>query len=225
MDTRRENWSEGLVGEIHFWELFKSYHPDWFTCGLDKTTPLDTDIDKAVAQSNKTALNIMDVGCGMMSGMGHVSNTGKAIAFFYADPLANEFKRIADEQGFTLPHPVTCVCVEYLCGSFPPMDVIYCRNALDHTFDPERGLLEMEALLEPNGALVLKHYYRCGQRNNYQGVHQWNIFDEDGSLYLEGYGTKKAVDSILSSLKCQRVERYTEGTETLVKAVYNKNTK
>jgi SAM-dependent methyltransferase len=226
---QKERWELGLKGEIAFWELFREWHPDWFAGGMDKSKPLDSDVDGAVGRCPRDVVPVLDVGCGMLSSMGCQTITGKEVRRLYADPLAEEFRRIAKEQEFALPIDPETVSAENLSKAFrqDSMWVVYSRNAIDHSYHPIRALREMQAVLAPGGFMILKHYLMCGLLNRYESLHQWDFRDEDGRLYISGQrGTQEGVTVPVSALlaDCDEVlaDRYSEGQLTLVRAIYRK---
>jgi SAM-dependent methyltransferase len=159
----------------------------------------------------------------MISTMGKVSRTGIVPRILYLDPLKPEFERIAREQVFMLPvFPISPVCIEDLTLTPADFTVIYSRNAIDHCFDPAKAIQNMASILKTGGSLVLKHYYRCADRNNHESLHQWNFFDEHGEMWLEGYGTTVSVLSLVSPCEQVAVDRYNEGPEILIRAIYRK---
>lgn len=210
-----------MAGEISFWEQVRTVHPQWFATGMDKATPLDQDVGDLAFQCRARPVRILDLGCGMFSTMGYASRYQEPVEFYYADPLAVRFREIADQQGFRLPIDIDTVEAEELdLYAFPPFSVIYARNSLDHCHDAASALEACAAMLMPGGSLVLRHYLRCADRNHHESLHQWNFFDESGEMWLEGYGKTRRVVDLVGPCEQVVIERYTEGPETLLKAIY-----
>lgn len=227
MTTPIQDWRSGVAGELEFWRLFRSFHPVLFARGMDPDAPLDLDVDCAVL---KDGARILDLGCGMVSSMGRRSRSGRTVEIHYADALAPEFYAIAKLQGFVLPYRIEEAHAESLEAVYSPglFDVIYCRNALDHCYNPVEALRLLPRFLADNGTLVLKHYRNCADLNDWSGLHKWNFYDRGGQLWLDRCGDWWCVDKLLSSCHKVAVRRYTEewGTAILdmVCAIYRKET-
>ena len=223
MDAHTQ-WMNGLDGEVAFWDAIRTQHPDWFAAGMDRNRPLDQDVDDALAPFDDHP-TVLDVGCGMLSSMGVVSRTGKHPTLLYADPLADCFAEIAKLQGFELPIKIIHTMAEYLYTHFDTnsVDVVYCRNALDHCSNLVRALMGMAWPIRPKGSLILKHYLRCATRNNHQGLHQWDIYNDGGNLWIAGAGDILDVGAIVAPLQLVALNRYTDDGEEMVRAIYRRD--
>lgn len=224
-----QRWQHGLLGgEIEFWRLFKTYHPKTFQHGMDTTAPLDVDVDDALAKTDQNPAMILDVGSGMISSLGYTSRFGRTVSITYADPLGAVFEQIASQQGFSLPIQHQRICAEDLttCYANNTFAVVYSRNAIDHCHDPATALRMMASLVMPGGSLVLKHYENCANINNHDGLHQWNFYEDNGALYLQGEESPMCVGKLVSPCEQVAVERYREwwghNELSLVKAIYRK---
>ena len=76
---------------------------------------------------------------------------------------------------------------ETLTDSFPEQsfDLIYCRNALDHSRDPLLGIRQMVKVCKVDGCCWLCHSTNEGEKQRYRGLHQWNVRPcDDGDLVI-----------------------------------------
>jgi SAM-dependent methyltransferase len=100
------------------------------------------------------------------------------------DPLAPLYDSLIAEAGVQPPVRTVFAPAEDLSVFFPrsSFDIVHCRNALDHSIDPVRGLEEMLRVMRVGGSLVLRHHANEAEREAYVGLHQFNIDEQDGRL-------------------------------------------
>ncbi len=55
-------------------------------------------------------------------------------------------------------------------------DLVFCSNALDHVEDPPAVIGQMARVLRPGGLLALEFFSREGSRQNWQQLHQFDLF-------------------------------------------------
>lgn len=150
---------------------------------------------------------ILDVGCGMSYTFGSTLDGHEADVTF-VDPLARFYNRILQKHHLGLPE-ITFGMIEYLSSFYPHGDVafIQVQNALDHCFNPMKGIVECLRTLAPGGVLYLRHHRNEAEHENYMGFHQYNIDFEQGRLviwnrtnrhdvaeYLQGFATVETSD-------------------------------
>lgn len=224
--TPYSTWSRGLEGEIAFWRLFRSYHPELFRQGLDTQALLDDDVEEALLGTDQDPAVVVDIGSGMLSGMGFVSRSGRRADVVWVDALAREFGRIARHQGFTLPITHIECHAERLSDCFQAemCSAVYCRNALDHCYDPPAAIRQAVRLLLPGGSLILKHYDHCADINNHQGLHQWNLSLAAEDVLLEGHGTTQRLSELAHPCQPTVIQAYRDDERPMIKAIYRKPT-
>ena len=104
------------------------------------------------------------------------------------DPLADEYSALREE--FRLARRgVRYVAgeAETLAERFPEnhFDLVYCRNALDHSRDPLLGIRQMIKVLKAGGCCWLTHSTDEGEKQRYRGLHRWNFSpQDDGDLVI-----------------------------------------
>src|SRR6185295_6270228 len=111
----------------------------------DSATPVDTQLADMLQETAKDGVaKLLDVGCGPYTVVGKRID-GLRLDITAVDPLADayvELMRRHQHQPLIAPH---FAVAEDLAAFFPAssFDVVHCRNALDHSFDPIRGIDQM----------------------------------------------------------------------------------
>ena len=190
-------WSEGIEHELAFWRD-QLHDPDW-----DPKQDYRLDPDWRIQEPEVVALlddigtanvSLLDVGSGPLTTLGK-THPGKTLSVTATDPLADEYNEILREAGIEPPSPALACRGEDLLDRFAPgtFDIVFARNALDHSIDPVRVIENMVALTKDGGHVVLRHR-RCEARvANYVGLHQWN-FDIEGDAFVLHRGRRERVD-------------------------------
>lgn len=156
-------WLFGIPYEIAFWDAgfrnaqtrkslfaFSHYGQSIQLTGFDVEKFL-------LQQTNPTEVKILDVGCGMTYYPGdklYVDGEEKQINIHYIDPLAHYYNKILEKYKINRPN-IEFGMMEYLSAFYPKHDVtlIIIQNALDHSADPVKGILEALQALQVNGIL------------------------------------------------------------------------
>lgn len=127
---------------------------------------------------------VLDVGAGPITLLGKCLD-GRTIDLTACDPLAPFYDEIADRHGVKRPVVTEMAFAEDLTAYYEPdtFDIVHCSNALDHSFDPVRGLEEMFVVTKLGGRIVLQHAVNEAVYGEYDGLHQWN-FDEEGGHFI-----------------------------------------
>ena len=156
-----EIWSEGLANELGFWEK-QLRDPGWYSSHqhwLDPDAGIrEPEVAALLDELQATNVSILDVGAGPMTALGK-THPGKTLHITATDPLADEYNRVLREVGVD-PPVWTHVCRgEDLLDQFAPeaFDIVYARNALDHSFDAARVIDNMVVLAKQGGHVVLRH--------------------------------------------------------------------
>ena len=128
---------------------------------------------------------ILDVGAGASFCTGNLVH-GKEIDIHYIDPLASYYNKIIKKT-----HPkhfpyVEFGTIEQLSAFYPQGGVafIHVQNALDHSSQPVKGIIECLRCLNKGGILYLKHFPNEAERENYRGFHQYNIDLSENELTI-----------------------------------------
>lgn len=91
---------------------------------------------------------------------------------------------MAEFHGVDRPVKTQQTFAEDLSSYYPlnHFDLVNCRNALDHSLDPVRGIEEMFLVAKDNGRVLLEHSESEAVRNEYQGFHHMELSGHARSL-------------------------------------------
>ena len=149
-----------------------------------------------------SVVRVLDVGSGPLSQVGTVSNRWR-IKVTAVDPLADAYR---EEFGIVRRGVVPKRGeAETLLHDFPGgavFDLVYCRNALDHTRDPLLGIQHMVRVCKADGVLFLNHTTDEGKKQRYSHLHQWDFSPRaDGDLIIAGPGPGRPSVSLRERLR------------------------
>ncbi len=169
-----------LAKEINSMPVWK-YYP--VAC---KHCPL---IEKTAARMKDQNIKILDVGSGPMTAVGLRQKDKKKktnVEIIACDPLAYVYNALMDRYKLeSLVRPFFAdsenLSLFFKQGHF---DIITCNNALDHSYDPAQGILQMLWVLKPGGVIYLTHFENEAEHNLYHGLHQWNMANQDGDYII-----------------------------------------
>ena len=188
-------WLLGIPYEVAFWEAtyrnkkelgklfaFSHYGKALTLDGFDAAAFLLT-------QPKPENAKILDIGSGMTYLPGEYIEDAKgntvSLNIHYVDPLANYYNQIAEKHYPSVPK-VEFGMMEYLSAFYPEHDVTLAmiQNALDHSANPVKGILEALNALRKGGVLYLNHHPNEAEYENYRGFHQFNICIENNELII-----------------------------------------
>lgn len=188
-------WLLGIPYEVAFWEsiygnkkalsstlAFSHYGRALQLDGFDAASFL-------LQQEEPEQAILLDIGCGMsfLPGEFILDETGqkRTLNIHYIDPLAAYYNRIAKRHHVTVPK-VEFGMMEYLSAFYPDHNVTLTiiQNALDHSANPVKGILEALNALKKGGVLYLNHHPNEAEYEQYRGFHQFNICVENDELII-----------------------------------------
>jgi SAM-dependent methyltransferase len=190
-------WQSGIRDELDFWsQWFETKGLPWPDDWRGRQRP-DTELDASLLAGNLAGVDsprILDVGAGPMTVLGKQKN-GRPLDIAACDPLAPFYAEMADKHGVKRPIKTEQAFAEDLTVYYPAasFDLVHCRNALDHSFDPLRGIEEMLLITKPTGRVVLIHYPNEALNVDYTGLHQWNFDEESGRFII--WNKNKRIDA------------------------------
>lgn len=193
------NWINGIPYEIAYWE--STYSNKKRLESLFKWSKYNKEIelnnfDVKPLLCQKENPIIVDAGCGMSFSNGDKLD-GKQLNVFYIDPLAPFFNKIIEKKKLDLPK-ITFGFIEYISAFVPDKaSLIIVQNALDHSNDPIKGILECIESLEIGGVLYLRHFKNEAVTENYRGFHKYNISLENDELIIWNKETKTNINNFL----------------------------
>lgn len=164
--------------ELDFWRGFVK--TDRFLKGwvADIPTPeLHQVVKDFFAEHVPKFASVLDVGSGVVS----ILHGMPDIHLVAVDMLATEYKTIFDYgvHGVIPPLPIPG---ESLSGD-DVFDVVHISNALDHTTDPQKVFNNMVRALKPGGFIIVQGFENEATHENYQGMHQHNLWVNGDKLF------------------------------------------
>jgi len=181
-DTAKSKWDRGIPAEVAFWD--ERFHSktgpgglqwvDTYGLRLDPDLPLQKYVRDLLPQS--ADVRILDVGAGPLTYLGKKCN-GKRIHITAVDPLADEYDRILARHHVEPPVRTQKLDAEKLTSQFPAntFDLVFAHDCIDHSYDPERAILEMIKVVKTNCYVLLDHRPHTAERLAYKDLHQWNF--------------------------------------------------
>ncbi len=210
-----DQWMGGVCYEVAFWNGYLSTERNKKAV-LERAASKDgIEQPFGIEASCLTPdFKVLDVGCGMAY---HNSPyiDGHQIDLHYVDPLAHFYNHIAASKKLTLPE-IEFAMVEYLSAFYEKesVDIVLIQNALDHCFQPVRGIIESLKILKNDGLLYLFHNRNEAKHENYMGFHQFNVDTQGDDLMIWNRENSYNINELLKD--CARIR--TEEVEGNIRA-------
>ena len=212
-------WLDGIGYEVAFWNNVYRW-PHTFR-GMMGWSNYGSAIDLEGFDANAFLVSfdhpqVYDVGSGMSYAVGtslsKADGTAEPLRIHYMDPLAFHFNRILDKYGKDLPR-IEFGMVEYLSAFIPDADatLITVQNALDHSANPIKGIVEALLSLRNGGVLYLNHHPNEAETEKYKGFHQYNIDEKDGELVIWNKNEHVNVSRLLADAATVETKRIDNG--------------
>jgi len=208
VEERFRVWAENLNSEVHFWnDWFSTKGSLWPEDFRVRFNP-DREFPHYLVEKfpNPETTRILDVGSGPVTGFGFMYK-GSRLNISACDPLAYFYNIMMEKHHIHPPIPTEVGFSEELSSFFAPgsFDLICCSNALDHSFEPIRGIEEMLIVARLGGIVFLTHHINEASSQpddelNYQGLHQWNFDAEDGEFIIWNRNTRINVSEKFASI-------------------------
>jgi SAM-dependent methyltransferase len=227
-----EDYSSGFVAESNFWEnWFKSKGGEFEWDYLARTNP-QAPIDSKFLKhfeafiSQKSYLRIMDVGSGPISAINNLrfQFPRTNIKLFPIDPLARKYNDFISSAGLSdrIVLPIEGVGELLSDLGMSDFDIIYSRNALDHSNDPIMVIFQIINLLKVGGFAFLDHAENEAEYEKYDGTHHWNFTIEDSHFIIWSKSSKFNVTKMLSKFSAISAERIFEGGRNKIIVIVEK---
>jgi len=193
----KDVWEENVGGEVDFWDssLAEGRYRDRLNADYLYSPELGLALDRFLP---KEKIKAIDVGCGPLSTLGK-EYKGMKIERTLVDPLAPKYEPLLERMQVPKEDwPEECegeaLLEKYPAGKY---DFVYMCNALDHCHDPFVVVEQLGALVAPGGTLYLEHFENEAEKESYHGLHQWNIYEEGGDLWIANRTVKRSLREIL----------------------------
>ena len=174
LSSAKSKWEWGKNHELTYWDIDLAKSGDNYDYRLDINYNLQT--RPALLLPNNKFIDILDVGAGPLTTLGKRYND-KSLNIIAVDPLADGYNVILDKYNITPIVKTKNIAAEEISDYFPnnSFDLIFARNCIDHSYDPEKALLQMIDTVKKNHYVLLEHRINEGKNENYIGLHQWNF--------------------------------------------------
>lgn len=203
--------SLALLSELLFWAVWLGSvrHREQRDELLDPNRRLLPELDPVLERIAPRRVRVLEVGAGPMSALGRLHPT-KEIDLVPTDLLADWYRRLLALRGLDPPVPTVRADAERLRDSFAAesFDLVFAANCLDHMEHPLRAIEEMVAVVRPGGWVVLSHGRDEGERQEYTGLHRWNLREAHGRFFLWRPGEEIDVSERLGP-RCAVIARTT----------------
>lgn len=216
-------WMKGILYEVAFWNATykRKASREWILNDAKLNHEIELhNFDAAAFLRERMLVEenplVLDIGCGMTYFTGNLLG-GKPINMQFVDPLAHFYNDILEKYKVTKAPRITFGMMEYLSAFYPEKDVSLAiiQNALDHSENPIKGIIQSLAVLKPGGILYLKHYPNEAEKEQYRGFHQFNITIEDGCYIIWNKDNRVNVNELVKDFAEVEVSTYDNPDEII----------
>lgn len=220
MKRAHKEWLGGLGEEIEFWnEVISTGGGDWAADFEFRLSAKNQDVNALntfrgmwdfVRECPEQGVKVLDVGSGPLTILGHKGGpSGKKIHLTACDPLANAYNALLDKHNIDPPTKTIFADGENLAEFFEAnsFDAVCMRNALDHSYNPMLIILQMMRVIKVGGAIFLSHFENEAENENYIGLHQWNITNEEQDMIIWNKNYRFSIAELLAGYASVSVSR------------------
>ena len=179
-------WIIGLhLIEPSYFDRFLTQKKDKYYNRLDPDKKIEDFLTELLTDISGDSIKILDIGAGPITMVGYKLNN-KVVELIPIDPLAKVYTRILTRKNIHPPVRTIVGNVEKLSKQFGEneFDLVYANNSIDHTANPVKALNEIHHVIKPNHYFYFSHFINEGEINKYYGLHQWNFYYKNDSLFL-----------------------------------------
>lgn len=195
---RQIDWERALDDELGFWRW--SLEQGHFTERLDRNRLLQPELAGLLEQCAPSADEalVIDVGSGPLTTVG--SRWTHPLRVIAIDPLADRYNALMDKLGVVPPVRPVRGSAESLSSTVAEAsaDLLVMNNALDHSFEPLQCVLNLVTAARPGCFVYLNHFANEAERENYRGLHQWNIFRRGADTIVSSTTREHSLAGVLA---------------------------
>jgi len=225
---------KGFKAELNYWDKELSLKGSYPDAILNRTVKgrksfefpiyIIRELD-ALCLKFKRKPRTLDLGSGAVSQLSWGQDT-RIIKLICADPLAEEYKKLHEKYKIKINYDFVKCYGEELTKEFKEnyFDFVWIHNSLDHSQNPNKVMDEVFKVLNPGGIIYLQGWENEGKHWNYSGLHQNDISEVDGTLYVNK-DTKLFSKQVEEGLEL--VDKFfpTYGKRRWLKLIYKKSEK
>ena len=228
--TAFTTWMDNIGEEVSFWHHFLATKGDRWPEGYKSRFKTDSLVDerlrKRIALHPSEHIRILDVGAGPLTTVGRVV-PGKVIEITPTDPLADMYDLLLEKTGTEPLVRTRFADAENLSHFFASgsFEVVHCRNALDHSYDPLAGIIEMLKVVTEDGFVYLEHLENEADFEGYQGLHQWNFTEREGDFVIWSKTEEHSLADLFAGAVFIDTERVTRDDRDWIVLTLRRNAK
>jgi hypothetical protein len=193
-------WDENIASELDFWD---GAIQEAVASGRNRARPPLVDLRAFVSGAltpppkRDEIIRVLDVGSGPFSTLGRPAARSR-VELTCVDALGAEYNKLFDRYGFDKYPRIQTVRGEMLSQVFGhnTFHMVNCANALDHFCDPRASFIEMLSVCRVGGIVTLVSVENEGRRQDYHGLHQWNLQADDDGVWLSGPQAKSRINLV-----------------------------
>lgn len=178
--------------------------------------PINNRIEKELKFFQNKKIRLLDVCCGPFPKSG-IFSENYIIERTLIDSLAEDYHTLLKKNEIdTYGQRIICCNVENVHKVFreESFEIIYSKNALDHTYNPMEALTNLINLITYDGVIILEHYISEGKYTNYFGLHQWDFDVENGDFIISNQYKIIKLNATMEYTKVN-IETYIEGNKII----------
>lgn len=192
MTDAKQKWEEEVESEIAYWRTLIEREGKAFGKRFHRKEAIPLYLPDLVKFLPSPEITIADIGCGPIP-IVIGNNYPKPTRIVGCDPLSARYVEIMTSHGIKPSVELHTAPGERLLDVIVPesVDVAHIRNALDHSFDPLHIIENMMKIVKPGGLVVVQNIVNEGLRQNYAGLHQWNILPGASDFWISDQQGKR----------------------------------
>ncbi|NBG88392.1 methyltransferase domain-containing protein [Isachenkonia alkalipeptolytica] len=213
-------WAKEKEGSVDFFE--KKLHKGSMDKRLNSKAKLRKDVRGYLPKDQKE-LKLLDVGAGPITRLGY-NWEDRIIHIEAVDVNGDLYQKLFKKHNITPPVITKNSEAEKIHELYEgeTFDFAFSRNALDHCYDPIKGIKNMVDLIKPQRYAVLLHRRNEGLSQGYRGAHLWNFDVEQDQVIVYNPSKKYKLREELSGVEVQYKLEQTPKDEWIYVEIFKK---